>query len=265
MSRPRERKWLGIVTALYGVSTLVAMAPMSLGAALLGGSVFYLWFSDSSFRNHAKNLISTPEFKKYIRISALFLTACVLSLVGAAFFPIGINGVKPQVSFISDFSKSWYFLWPIVIALALKSISPQERKTALRAWFIAFGILSFVGIVQHFVGWPRPQRIPGNDSRYHATLFLGHHLSVASIWIFPFFAALDLLRKKDRLGFSKNTLRTLVLFGGATLFLTYSRALWVAMVPGILIWCWLSYPKKWAGGATILILIAALTATQIPS
>ena len=69
----------------------------------------------------------------------------------------------------------------------------------LQTWIITLAVLSAVGVIQYFSGWPQAAEDPeARRNRYHATILLGHHLSVASILIFPFFAALDFLKEGGR-------------------------------------------------------------------
>jgi O-antigen ligase len=154
----------------------------------------------------------------------------------------------------------------------------MKRITVLRAWLGTFVLLSAVGVVQHFTGWPRPQAIPGVPGRFHATLFLGHHLSVASVFIFPFFVLLDFLRqtpsskaaalapsRADRIAvFPRWFLLIGAVLGFMTLGLTYSRTLWVALPIGIALWALLSAPRKLRVPVVIAIILAAASATQVP-
>ena len=97
--------------------------------------------------------------------------------------------------------------------------------------------------------------------------FLGHHLSVASIFIFPFFACLDYAHARHQ----KNPLLYfgIAALGLIALFLTYSRTLWVALPIGIFIWVLLNLPRGWNKRALLLPLTAGFllvicTLTQIP-
>jgi O-antigen ligase len=149
-------------------------------------------------------------------------------------------------AFVKDLSKGWYLFWPLLLSAGLGRLTAGERSRVLGAWLVAFGVFSVIGVVQFYTGWPRPQPIPTHPGRFHATLLLGHHLSVASVWIFPFFAALDLLQVFPRPGRRRIALAVAVGFGLITLFLTYSRMLWVALPVGLLGWLLWSLPRRWA-------------------
>jgi O-antigen ligase len=218
--------------AIYAVCSLLSMATMSIGAAILGG-LFALSLKEPPHFSH-------PVLQTYLKASYAVVGACVLSLIYGKINPLSFDGRIPSIFIFSDSAKLWYFFWPLVIAFALRQISDEDRLLVLRCWLVTFTILSGLGILQHFIGWPRPQAIPGDPGRYHATLFLGHHLSVASVFIFPFFVLLDFLR--EALVNRKSPilpLRFLIagaVLGFTTLMLTYSRTLWVALPMGILIW-----------------------------
>lgn len=265
MTSPSLRhRFLVFSFCAYAVSTLLAMAPMSLGAVLLLLAI--LWEFGGAGRAGvaaAQWVREEVQCKRYLKFSLAFVGVCLLSLLAAAIKPMGYGGHFVEIKFWSDVSKIWYFFWPIVIGLGLRRLSVQEHHRVLRTWFLAFGVLSVLGVVQYFTGWPRPQGIPGNEGRYHATLFLGHHLSVASIWIFPFFMSLDLWANKNlRLNMHCFETVLLSLSGGATLFLTYSRTLWLALPLGIFLWILLTLPRKKAGIAALILGITCIIAAM---
>jgi O-antigen ligase len=159
-------------------------------------------------------------------------------------------------------AKSWYLFWPLLLVMGLRKLAPAGQERVLRAWLVAFAVLSVVGIQQYFTGWPRPQRIPNHAEYFHATLFLGHHLSVASIFIFPLFVTLDLALRPRAL--PRGFLIAAALLGTATLFLGYSRMLWVALPIGLLAWGLWALPRKWGVTAAILAGLAGLALFQHP-
>ena len=108
----------------------------------------------------------------------------------------GWGGRFVEPSF-ADLGKAWYFPWPLALAAGLHALGASGRAVVARSWLLTLGILAAIGIQQHFTGWPRGQVIPSSPQYWHATLFLGHHLSVASVLIFPFFAALELWRVRS--------------------------------------------------------------------
>jgi O-antigen ligase len=93
-----------------------------------------------------------------------------------------------------------------------------------------------VAIIQFNTGWPQVQVIPTNPNHFHAILFLGHHLSVSSILIFPTFTALAIAfgayaRQKKFLPFESAT----GFAGLVILFLCYARTAWLAIPIGIIL------------------------------
>lgn len=271
LTRTQILKW---AFALYAILSLVAMAPMGIGAALLAFAILFTSKAtllpskgSSSLRNEIATELGRSSSKIYFRLSLFLALACAISLLYATLSPLGYGGhfVNPE---LRDMAKAWYLFWPILLVLGLRRLSNQEKKFVFQAWILAFTVLSVVGIFQYFTGWPRNQPIPFDTpsffkgNRYHATLFLGHHLSVASIFIFPFFAALEGTQ------FKKN--RNPILFSGAalfglvTLFFTYSRTLWVALPLGILIWALWALPKQWKIGFVSCFLLGLLALSQYP-
>ena len=95
--------------------------------------------------------------------------------------------------------KFWYFIFSVFLMVAWLRLSENQRVTVIRIWISTFGLLSIMGVFQFFTGWPRALSNPLLPGKFHPTLFLGHHLSVASIWIFPWFAALELFWKTRQL------------------------------------------------------------------
>jgi O-antigen ligase len=220
-----------------------------------------------------KTEFKRPEFRIYFIISSILAGACALSLLGAELFPLGFGGKYIQVHFLKDMAKVWYFFWPCILVIGLKRLGHEQQRTVLNAWLLTFGLLSALGILQYFLGWPRPQPIPGEPGHFHATLFLGHHLSVASIFIFPFFAALDLAylsylqtTPKPQPGsrFRLKVYSLIAFLGFFTLILTYSRTLWVALPLGIILWVLLTLPKKLKIAGCMILLILTVSVTQYP-
>jgi len=206
-----------------------------------------------------------PVLKMYAILAAALAGACLLSLVVARFAPLEFAGYAVQVSFGRDMAKAWYLFWPLILTPCLAVVSERTRETVLRTWLAAFFVLSLIGIQQYFTGWPRPQPIPGNEPYFHATLFLGHHLSVASVLIFPFFTSLAFAvtpKKSAPLGWPRPIWILASVAGAACLFLTFSRNLWGALPVGIALVFLLNLSKKgrfaMLGGLGVLIGAVAL-------
>lgn len=221
-----------ILLAIYAASTLVSMAIMSLGTGLVLLGLFR-----SGIRGRER--VSFSSWKSYVEWSGLLAVACILSLVFARWNPL--EGFEPAaVRWGKDLFKLWYFLWPPVLAALLFRLTDAAQGRILKTWLLVFGAISLIGVQQFWTGWPRMQPIPNLPGHFHSTLFLGHHLSVASIWIFPFFVALSAVLSPardglaDHLGLSRRMLVGLVAAGGLTLFLGFSRMLWLALPVGVL-------------------------------
>lgn len=271
-----RRKWLTTAFCCYAVSTLISMAVMSIGAGVLFLAILIYYGGPLAWLSKINQLLSERFWlRTYFRVSLGLAAACLLSLVSGRLYPLSYGGHFSEISILKDSLKLWYLFWPLLLLPALAELKNEQSSKVLYSWFGAFALLSCVGIIQYFTGWPRPQQIPGTGMgtpyRYHATLFLGHHLSVASVFIFPFFAALDglkaqwNLRIKNKFSFEFWIFLGMTLLGGITLFLTYSRTLAAALPLGILIWIFLKLPRRMAWVLGCLLLIALGAATQLPT
>jgi O-antigen ligase len=244
------------------------MGGMSVGALTLLVCLLVAWKGpmgalDRVRREHAAN----PWARRYLIVTLALAAALVLSLVVAAIWPLQYAGRPVQVSFGRDLAKTWYLFWPLLLLAVLRALSPNDRARLLSVWLGFALILGAIGWLQYFTGWPRPQGIPLHPGRFHATLFFGHHLSVASVLIFPFFAALDLAEKPigPRIaGLSRPLLSLAAALLAITLFLTYSRMLWVALPVSVIAWVLWVLPRRLSLGALVTLALMAAAALQAP-
>ncbi|OFZ05074.1 MAG: hypothetical protein A2070_11310 [Bdellovibrionales bacterium GWC1_52_8] len=274
LSRMSRRSEFLLTAALgfYAVCSLVSMAAMSISAFLVLVAVFYharvqAGSHGNGLWHELREACAQNSGKMFFRASLALAATLLLSLLAARVFPSLYEGHALRLQFWRTSSKLWYLFWPLLLWVGLKNLSTSNRRAVLQCWIWAFVLLSLIGIVQYFTGWPRPQVIPGNEPYFHTTLFLGHHLSVASIFIFPFFAVLDLARKPAGLlgrGLSRGVLIIAVGLGVVALLGTYSRMLWVALPIGLLLWSLLSLPRKWAIMASILVVLGVGLVLQHP-
>jgi O-antigen ligase len=257
---PIRTKVLKGAFVLYAICSLISMATMSIAAVTVVFAFFITTFPSGftqTLRSEIQKGWNHRSFRIYFYLSTLLFIAVSVSLMSGKYFPLRYSGLHSEVHFIKDITKTWYFFWPLILILGMRRLSEDDQQDVLKAWIFTFGTLSILGIFQYFTGWPRPQEIPGETHHYHATLFLGHHLSVSSILIFPFFANLDLIRSRK---IQMTWLYIgIAILGAITLFLTYSRTLWVALPIGFLIWVLWSLPKRisfWILGITLVGMVA---------
>ncbi len=273
MLTARDQSWLKWALSIYAVASLISMAVMSVGAGLLGLVLIFGGSGGPRAFGRALRAELAREFsRRYFQVSLGLAAACLLSLVVAELAPLGFGGNFARIHLLTDGLKLWYLFWPLLIVTGLRELADNERIFVLRAWIVAFGLLSVLGVIQHWIGWPRPQWIPGTLHRYHTTLFLGTHLTVASVLIFPFFASLDLLRAAWRRGPGESPLGIpwpgwffLCGMGVWALIFTQSRTLWAALPVGLLVWVVLSLRRKWAVALSVIILLSVLVASQLPA
>ncbi len=268
----RRSSWVASGLAFYAVTSLVSMAAMSVGAVVAGICILIGVGGMRGFSSAMAREWGCTSSRLYLSLSLFLAFTCALSLVGGFFFPLNYGGMEPRIHFLSDMAKTWYLFWPLVLVVGLRELTSSERIRILQIWIVAFAALSALGIVQYFVGWPRPHLIPGNEPRHHAVMFLGHHLSVASIFIFPFFAVLDLCMKKNAERVRENRFHLPWFFlilaaalGFFALLATYSRMLWVALPVGLLVLGLVSLPRRWTLATLCVICFGIWGALQIPS
>jgi len=272
--QPRLMTW---ALALYGGLSLVSMATMSIGAgcvALAGSLPLFAW--TVNWLKRGRPVVALSHSAKRMALASILLTAaCALSLICEMIWPLKYAGLTPEVHFAVDMLKSIYLFWPFALSAAIGWLPTKGRERILQVWIYSFLLLSVVGFIQYYIGWPRPHMIPHHEPRFHTTGFLGHHLSYASIFIFPFFVTLGLLGHRiqlrimgssgpDSFGVPRRALVVAASFGLIALITTFARTLWIGLPIGLLIWLLWSLPKKLAvrmAGALVLLLGAT---SQIP-
>lgn len=257
----QSEKILTLTLALYAVLSLVSMATMSIGVAIVIAA--YLWNIKVAGAPHFSSRGRSLMFKASV---ALALT-CFLSLLVAWVWPLGYGGKFVQVEWLKDIAKIWYLFLPFIFSSALLMIKQDDRRTVIKAWLVAYFLLSILGITQYFTGWPKPQLIPsGGWNRYHATMFLGFHLSVASIFIFPYYVCMELMLRKrgsEICGLPRWFLVAASLTGTVVLFATYSRTIWIALPLGILFMVVVSLRRKWLIPVILAMGLAGFAAMQL--
>ena len=256
--------------SIYAVLSLGSMATMSLGAAFLMAIVLIVYGGPIGLKNRFKIILeqgATPArwvLKSYWNLSLVLLGTCVLSLLAAQLWPVGWSGRFVHIEGLSDLAKAWYFIWPLLLWISLSDLNDREYSIVLNAWFTMAILVSAIGCAQFYTGWPRAQAIPPLPGRYHATLFFGHHLSTASILIFPLFSALALLRKPPTaVRISKAILVCCAILSAAALFLSYSKTLWVALPVGLAVFAMRGLSNRKKLILAVLVVCLAVGATFI--
>lgn len=269
-------RWFDFLFVAYAVLSLSSMGGMNSG--------FFLWFAGCLFLGFATLRGSNPplgasrlrppsmKFEGYRFWGWALFGTCMLSLIAAHLFPHTYAGREPDVT-AHGFLKIWYLMIPGVWLFAfywrsqyeLQSVRPLLEKF-IRAWWIALCFLAVIAVVQYFTGWPLLQAIPTHPGRFHAILWMGHHLSVASIVPFPTFVAgawcLGHLQRTGRI----TPLPTLAFASGVLiLFLSYARTAWLTLPIGIvLLFARYLNLRQWkfAGAGALL---AAVLLSQSPA
>ncbi|MBU6153823.1 MAG: O-antigen ligase family protein [Bdellovibrionales bacterium] len=254
------------ILALYSVLSLTSMAGMNLGFLLV-----FLWFGVAVFGMRASAFLSIREtsgYKPYRMTALLLFVTCTLSLLVAKVLPYAYAGHEPDIT-LHGVLKIWYMICPLVLAVvfsAQKLNLFEGIAFITRAWWSMTILLGAIAIIQFNTGWPLRQVIPTNPEHFHATLFLGHHLSTASILIFPAFTALAVAlgawirnRKTKKLEWLAGISGVLILF------LSYARTAWLALPLGlILIFVRYLKPKTFLA-STAALLLALVIGSQTPA
>ncbi len=253
---------------IYSSSCLISMATMSIGAGILGACILLDRGGPRRLLQEIKLCFHhSVWFRSYLWSSFFLILACIVSLASARFYPLQFSGLSAKVVWPKDLAKMSYFLLPILFLIGWRRLDESQFRKCIQGWVISFGVFSTIGIPQFFSGWPRAQQNPLLPGFYHPILFLGHHLSVASIFIFPFFATLELIGQKlksEKIGLSRGFLLYSLLCGLFVLILSYSRTLWVALPIGITVWILGRISIKKALVAISLLFLVAGAAWQTP-
>jgi O-antigen ligase len=250
---------------LYAVGSLTAMAPMNISFACVALAWVYVLSKKQmgSPDDETKNTVS-----RYFKYTVFLSIACTISIAASYFWPYAYAGHNPSVNFHS-FWKLWHLYTPFVL-LSVFSYAFEHAQFRLsqfiQASWLGLCVLSIVAIIQFFTGWPHAQIVPTSPQFFHATLFFGHHLSTASIIIFPCFMALAVAlgRKKikpENHFLIKNLDAFAALAGVLILYFSFARTAWLTLPMGLALVFSKSFDKKkWIiSGITILLLAFALS------
>lgn len=236
---------------------------MSLGIGVVLVTALIAFGSPKALALAVRDGARAPETRRYLRATNFLTLACFLSLLFAWLTPVELAGERPDVRFVKDMWKAWYFYWPLMTVPCLLALSQGRRKSVYRVYLYTFGAMSVLGIAQFFTGWPTAQAIPGLPGRYHVTGFPGFHLSFASIAIFPFFVVLSEIFTGRVL--PRSHAIAIACFGFTAIFGTYSRQVWLSLPVGLFLFAVLLLPKKKALIAVLLGVIGVVALFQIPA
>jgi O-antigen ligase len=250
-----RQNFISVFLTLYAALCLVSMATMSIGIGFLLLAIFALFLTDLRTHSHGLYLWVAGHTlrRRFFWASLALAAACFVSLVGARFFGVEYGGKGPQVEWGRDLAKLYYLALPFLVGYVLSICSHSVKSRVFFVWLMSSAALFALAPIQHVWGWPRPNPIPGYPGFYHVHLFLGHHLSLASIFIFPFFIWLDLalsarlyqIEWKNRLGRAFYFMVWIVVALGLFSFWgAFSRALWISIPLGLLFYIFLRYDFK---------------------
>jgi O-antigen ligase len=217
---------------LIGLGIYILLLFTSMAGMSIGMSLFFFFFCGGLFfykKNLQKHLLNTPQKKAYFLATTALIFVCFVSLFFAWLYP----PTYAQQSFRiqpADFFKAQYFFLPLLTSFALSAFTRLHQKKILQFWLFCSFLISLFGIAQIFFGFNGASINPSMHFLYQTTLLLHHHLSTASILIFPFFVSLSLALSEKKAPYFLCAGLSLI-----TLFFTWSRTLWVALPIGMAI------------------------------
>ncbi len=244
------------------MTTLIAMAIMNIGFGVAVAGVI----ASGCARRWWRSVGALFQVRAVRRLAWTTLglgTACVVSLVHGLWHPYTLAGHSVEIHLARDSLKIWYLVLPFSLAAAILLLGDRDRARLTRTWVAFAAILSVVGISQYFYGWSwmRSRVIPVLDPhRFHVDLWMGHHLSVASILIFPFFCAMDTWFRRRR--WFDLLAGALI---GTALILTFSRMLWFALMVGLVLYGGLSLRGRWRWLAALGVVLGASLVFSVPA
>lgn len=252
--------------AFYLLCSLFGMGPMNISFAIL--LLFWCVIPYRFGGKQPSDIFDLDGVVPLAKTSLVLALSCVISLLAMLFWPYSYAGHSPALS-LRAFEKLWYLFIPFIFVSAFRTHAGQSLPALnflRRVWWGTLLALLPIAIIQFFTGWPNPQVIPTNPDRFHAILFLGHHLSVSSIIPFPTFTALAVAMG------AYNRDRTIKWFpalvgvsGLIILFLSYARTAWLAIPIGLVL-LFMRYLKPRVLLASVAALILGLTlAAQTPA
>jgi O-antigen ligase len=259
----RSERALFAGLAIYFVVILGSQATMSIGIGVVLVAALIGFGSPKRLALAVRDGARLPEVRRYLRATNFVTLACFLSLVFAKLTPVVLAGEKPDVQFLKDMWKAWYFYWPLMLVPSLLALSPASRRRVYQVYLYAFGVACAIGIGQFFTGWPYAQAIPSLPGYYHVTGFPGFHLSFASIAIFPCFVALAEVFTGRIV--PRAHAAAISLLGLVAIFGTYSRQVWLSLPVGLFFFAALQLPRKKAIATIIAGGVVLFLLFQIPS
>lgn len=234
---------LVILITLYGALTMTSMAGMSIGAAILILGACYVLLKErrglSSWSAHLRLLKQDVDLRRLFWCALAYVLVLLLSTLQARIWPLRVtpeHSLEFTTSLPSDLLRVWYFPFLALLITLFTRFSALTFSLFVKGWLGASLIFAIWSPVQFATGMPGYQSIPELPGFFHARGLFGHHLSAASILIFPFYAWVALARiqmRKDK----RLTVRGILYILGACsialfLFLGWSRMLWIALPAG---------------------------------
>jgi O-antigen ligase len=259
----RSERALFAGLAIYFVVILGTQATMSLGIGVVLLAALFGFESPKAIWLAMLAAAREPETRRYLRATNFLTLACFLSLLFAKLTPVELAGEKPDVHFVRDMWKAWYFYWPLFTVPCMLALSQPTRRRLYQVYLYAFGLAAALGILEFFIGWPAYQRIPGMDQYFHITGFPGFHLSFASIAIFPFFVTLAEMIEMRIL--PRKHAIIIAILGFLAIFGTYSRQVWLALPIGLFVFALFRLPRKQAISVLIAGICVGFALVRIPA
>ncbi len=275
---------------MYLVATQTAMAAMNIAELLLLICVLFVELRrNREACGHVHNTdiesIHAHGENRFFRLSAIATKSAAayrdvgfpswrtggfaaLLFIGAIFawlLPLSWAEQIPWSLRLLPLTKLWYGVWAYLLYRVLTSLSQRQFGHSLLAYFSTVPLFGILGIQQFWTGWPRAQPIPGFANHFHVILLQGHHLAVASIFIFPVFILAGAWLKRNALTERyRIAWGVSLIIGFLALFGTWSRTLWVALIPGVVVLLLTTLSRKMAAALIASAALIGLALTRLP-
>ncbi len=251
------------ILPFFALFSLTAMAPMNLAFAL----VCIFWLAGRFFRQNT--FPDPPEMtavkRSYYLYAGALILPCLISLALCIVWPISY--FQHNVTFNAhSLTKLAHLFFPLIYLSVFSfktNRTTDQLNLILKVWWITTILLGFLGIFQFFTGIPKADALPVGHHLFHADLLFGHHLTTATVMLFPTFSALSVA-----LGAWARDRKWLPLpwfaffMGLLALFLSFARAAWLALPFGLVI-CLVFAFRKNAPSKKNTIIFAGLLALLV--
>jgi len=250
----KQQKIWYCALCLWALTTMWAMAPMSIGAGIFTATSF--WFIAKIPKEKRDSILHFLWNSPYGKASIFLLAVSAFSITYAIFFPpLGIPVENPF-----ELKKIHYFLLPCFTVFAFANFAEKKKVLIEESnfWRFLWIMAAFVSLITVVQFWGHSffsekilenrffRPIAGNP-HFHGQGLMNFHLSFASAMGFVYsYACARVFWRKSNDSWAKWTGFLLLSFlVGTAIFYSFSRIAWVAVFVVHLL---LGFLRKWRLG-----------------